>query len=136
MRKVILLMSGLGLLFSAAPGQAQQVPASDKPSAAAAGADTRTTETPPQQSPLAQALIGLPIYSSDEQKVGQVNSVDVDADGRITSVQAEIEGFLGLGSSSVRIAADQFKQDGDRIVLSKTADQVRGVPGESYKPWN
>ena len=134
MRKVILLASGLGLLFSAAPGFAQQAPGSTKPPPAAASNGAKTTET--GQSPLAQALVGLPIYSSDEQKVGQVNSVDVDSDGRIKSVQAEIEGFLGLGSSSVRITADQFKQDGDRVVLSKTADQVRGVPGQSYEPWH
>ena len=81
-----------------------------------------------------QVLVGLPIYSSDAQKVGQVTSIDLSADGRITTVQAEIEGFLGLGSSSVRITSDQFEQKGDRIVLTKTADQVRGVPSASYQP--
>ena len=30
-------------------------------------------------------------------------------------MQAEIEGFLGLGASSVRITSDQFEQKGDRI---------------------
>jgi sporulation protein YlmC with PRC-barrel domain len=86
------------------------------------------------QPQLAQALVGLPIYSSDAQKVGQVTSIDVAADGRISAVQAEIEGFLGLGANSVRITSDQFEQKGDRIVLTKTADQVRGVPSESYRP--
>jgi sporulation protein YlmC with PRC-barrel domain len=85
---------------------------------------------------LAQPLVGLPIYSSDAQKVGQVTSIDVAADGRINAVQAEIEGFLGLGSSSVRITSDQFEQKGDRIVLPKTADQVRGVPDKSYKSFD
>lgn len=80
-----------------------------------------------------QVLVGLPIYSSDAEKVGQVTSIDLSADGTITTVQAEIEGFLGLGASSVRITSDQFEQKGDRIVLTKTADQVRGVPA-SYQP--
>jgi sporulation protein YlmC with PRC-barrel domain len=84
--------------------------------------------------PLAQALVGTPIYSSDAQKVGQIAAIDVGADGRINAVQAEIDGFLGLGSASVRITSDQFEQKGDRIVLAKTADQVRGVPSESYRP--
>jgi PRC-barrel domain len=134
MRKVILLATGLGLLFGAASAFAQQAPGGAKQPPAASGSGAKPAET--QQSPPAQALVGLPIYSSDEQKVGQVNSVDVGPDGRLKSVQAEIEGFLGLGSSSVRITADQFKQDADRIVLSKTADQVRGLPGQSYKPWH
>ncbi len=84
--------------------------------------------------PLAQALVGLPVYSSDDQKIGQVTSVDVGEDGRMNGVQAEIEGFLGLGTSSVRFTSDQFEQKGDRIVLSKTADQVRGVPAPGYRP--
>ena len=92
---------------------------------------SHTVATQPQ---LAEALVGLPIYSSDAQKVGQVTSIDVSADGTINTVQAEIEGFLGLGSSSLRITSDQFEQKGDRIVLTKTADQVRGVPSASYQP--
>jgi sporulation protein YlmC with PRC-barrel domain len=84
--------------------------------------------------PLAEALVGLPIYSSDAEKIGQVTSIDVGADGRINALQAEIEGFLGLGSSSVRITSDQFEQKGDRIVLTKAAEQMRGVPSESYHP--
>jgi PRC-barrel domain len=136
MWKVIPLATGLALLVGAVPGVAQQAPGSAGEPPAAASKGVPTTATPPRQSPLVQVLIGLPIYSSDEQKVGQVNSADVSPDGRITAIQAEIEGFLGLGASSVRITSDQFKQDGDRIVLSKTADQVRAVPGESYKPWH
>jgi sporulation protein YlmC with PRC-barrel domain len=93
---------------------------------------SHTAATQPQLAH--EVLVGLPIYSSDAQKVGQVTSIDLTADGRITTVQAEIEGFLGLGSSSVRITSDQFEQKGDRIVLTKTADQVRGVPSASYQP--
>jgi sporulation protein YlmC with PRC-barrel domain len=96
--------------------------------------DTNASHAAAPQPPLAQALVGLPVYSSDAQKVGQVTSIDVAADGRINAVQAEIDGFLGLGSSSVRITSDQFEQKGNRIVLTKTADQVRGVPSPSYQP--
>src|ERR1700682_2168632 len=98
--------------------------------------DTNASHAAAPQPPLAQALVGLPVYSSDAQKVGQVTSIDVGADGRITAVQAEIEGFLGLGSSPVRITSDQFQEKGGRIVLAKTADQVRGVPDKSYKSFD
>jgi len=92
---------------------------------------SRPTATQP---PLAQALVGVPVYSSDAQKVGQITAIDVGKDGRINSVQAEIEGFLGLGTNSVRLSSDQFQEKGDRIVLSKTAEQVRGVPSPNYQP--
>ena len=100
----------------------------------AAKPDANANHATAPQPPLAQALVGMPIYSSDAEKVGQVTAIDVGADGRMNAMQAEIEGFLGLGSSSVRITSDQFEQKGDRIVLAKTADQVRGVPSESYHP--
>jgi len=83
-----------------------------------------------QQSP----LIGLPIYSSDEQKVGKVASVDVGSGGKVTGIKAEIKGFLGMSSGTVAISADEIKQESDRIVISKTADQVRGIPGANYAP--
>jgi sporulation protein YlmC with PRC-barrel domain len=83
-----------------------------------------------QQSP----LVGLPIYSSDKQKVGEVTSVDVDAGGKVTGLKAEIKGFLGMSSGTVGMSADEFKQEKDRIVISKTADQVRGIPGADYAP--
>jgi len=83
-----------------------------------------------QQSP----LIGLPIYSSDKQKVGKVADVDVGAGGKVTGLKAEIEGFLGMSSGTVGMTADEFKQESDRIVISKTADQVRGLAPPDYAP--
>ncbi len=84
----------------------------------------------PTKPPLAQALIGLPVYSSDDQKVGQVTSIDVGEDGGISGLQAEISGFLGLGTSSVRLLSDEFEEKGDHVVLRKTAEQVR----QGYEP--
>ncbi len=83
-----------------------------------------------QQNP----LIGLPIYSSDKQKVGKVTSADVGAGGKVTGIKAEIEGFLGMSSGTVGMSADEFKQEKDRIVISKTADQVRGFTPPNYAP--
>ena len=36
----------------------------------------------------------------------------------------------------MRITSDQFQFKGDRIVLTKTAGEVRGVPDESYKSFD
>lgn len=125
MWKRVLVTGTLGFLLSSAPAFAQQVPDKQPPATASA-----------RQGLAAQMLAGLPVYSSDNQKVGQVKSIDVDANGAIKSIEAEIEGFLGLGTSSVRFASDQFQHKEDRIVLSNTAGQVRGVPDESYKSFD
>ncbi len=88
----------------------------------------------PNPTEAATLLVGSPVYSSDAQEVGQVTGVDMGDDGKITGLQAEITGFLGLGSSSLHLGSNEFKQNGNQIVLSKTADQVRGLPAESYHP--
>ena len=36
----------------------------------------------------------------------------------------------------MRLTPDQFKHTGDRVVLSQTAAQVRGVPDASYKSFD
>jgi sporulation protein YlmC with PRC-barrel domain len=95
-----------------------------------------TKEIPKQQSNEAKKIEGLPIYSSDGKEVGRVASVDVGANGSIKSVRAEIEGFLGLGTGMVTILSDQFKHEGDRLVLSQTADAVRGMPGAAHQSFD
>jgi hypothetical protein len=81
-----------------------------------------------QQPPAGQAetaVIGLPVYSSDGQKLGEVTDVGT-SDGK-RAVRAEMGEFLGLGPSSVVIGADAFQQKADRIELSMTADEVRAA---------
>lgn len=90
----------------------------------------------PNPTESATTLVGLPVYSSDAQEVGRVTAIDMSADGRITGLQAEISGFLGLGSSSVQLGFSDFQHKGDRIVLSKTADQVCGIPSGTYQPFD
>ena len=76
-----------------------------------------------KQPPAAQpevTLVGLPVYSSDGQKLGAVTEV-----GAQRAVRAEIGGFLGLGSSAVVIPANMFEHKGDRIEVLMTADEVK-----------
>src|SRR5688572_1405188 len=68
-------------------------------------------------------LVGLPVYSSDGQKLGEVTQVG-NSDGQV-AVRAELGETLGIGSRSVVIPAEVYKQKGDRIELSMTAEQVR-----------
>jgi hypothetical protein len=107
--------------------------------AAFVGADVgvaQPVETPKQQPNEAKTIEGLPIYSSDGEEVGRVATVDAGADGSIKAVRAEIEGFLGLGTGMVTILSDQFEHKDDRIVLSQTADEVRGMPGASHQSFD
>ena len=88
----------VGLALAASPVAAQQTP-------------------PAENQPEVQAdatLVGLPIYSSDGQRLGQ-----------IADVRAEMEESLGIGPRTVIMFADALQQKNDRIELSMTAAEVK-----------
>jgi sporulation protein YlmC with PRC-barrel domain len=43
-------------------------------------------------------LIGLAVFSSDGNKVGMVDSIDAQPDGKITAIHIKTGGFLGFGA--------------------------------------
>ena len=76
----------------------------------------------------ARQWVGKTVYSSDAKNVGEIEAVQRNPAGRVTEVHADIGGFLGIGETRVRVMADQFKVEGDRIVLNMTADQAKTLP--------
>lgn len=83
---------------------------------------TQPTETQPGTRADA-ALVGLPVYSSDGQRLGQI--AEVGSSSGQPAVRAEMEESLGIGTRSVIIVADLFQQRHDRIELSMTAAEVK-----------
>lgn len=103
MLRPLLIAGALGLALATGPALAQQ----DKPPAA---------QAEPQ-------LVGLPIYSSDGEKLGEVTQVGMS--GGQPAVQAEMSADLGIGAKNVIIDAGLFEQKPDRIELSMTAAEVK-----------
>jgi PRC-barrel domain len=87
-----------------------------------------TEQNQPQQSqpPAAQpeaTLVGLPVYSSDGEKLGEVTHVGTA--GGQQAVRAEMGTFLGMGTSPVIIPAEMFEHKADRLQVQMTAAEVR-----------
>jgi hypothetical protein len=68
-------------------------------------------------------LVGLPVYSSDGQKLGEVT--EEGRYGGKATVRADMGTFFGSGPNIVLIDADVFKKNADRIELTMTAAEVR-----------
>lgn len=83
-----------------------------------------TPDQPPAQQ-VDPGLVGLPVYSSDGQKLGQVAEVGM-SQGQ-PAVRAELGEFLGLGATSVIIDAKLFEKKADRIEVAMTADEVKNT---------
>lgn len=65
------------------------------------------------------ALVGMPVYSSDNKNLGQVVEVVKGADDKVRSIQVDIGRILGLGTKVVTIPADKLKRlPGIKVLLS------------------
>jgi hypothetical protein len=71
----------------------------------------------------ATSAVGLPIYTSDGEHLGEV--VQIISFGDKPALRAEIGNFLGIGTTTAVIPANMFHRKPDRIELSMTAAEVR-----------
>lgn len=76
----------------------------------------------------AKALKNSAVWTSDQKNVGEVADIKRDSSGRVTELHADIGGFLGFGETRVRVMPDEFKVENDRVVLSRTEEQVESLP--------
>jgi hypothetical protein len=89
-----------------------------------------SVQPPPTQQQAARPqpnLAGVPIYSADGMKLGEVTGARMGLDGKIQLIQADIGSQLGLGTTSVIITPDELEWRGDGMQLRMGAEQVRAV---------
>jgi hypothetical protein len=76
----------------------------------------------------ATALKNKVVWSSDQKNIGEIAEVVRDGTGRVTELHANIGGFLGFGETRVRVMPDEVKFMPDRVVLTRSEDQVSALP--------
>jgi hypothetical protein len=127
MIRPILAAGSIALALAATPVLAQQSPTPPQGPAPQSPAPAPTPETPapgkPQVQQLDPAMVGLAVYSSDGQKIGEV--AEIGMAGGAPAIRAEMGEFLGLGATSVVIHADAFERKADRVEVSMTANEIK-----------
>ena len=72
------------------------------------------------------------VHNTSGQKIGDLNDIVFDKDGKIAALVVGVGGFLGLGEKNVAVDWDQVKQHGaispDRIVLGLSEQDLRNAP--------
>ena len=115
---------GAGAAGSAATGTAARGPAT----AALAPATSATQGATATGGFNAGRLRGMDLYSSDNQKLGDVDRVIQTTDGKALLLVG-FGGFLGMGERKVAIPVEQVMTRGDRLVVSGlTNDQLKALP--------
>lgn len=83
-------------------------------------------------------FVGRNVHTKDGQKVGDVNNLVFDAQGRIDLIVIGVGGFLGLGQKEVAVPFENVtferKENRDVLVVDTTKEQLQAAP--AYKTLN
>lgn len=129
----VLGLSALAAAAQQAPAPAEKAPA--PPAEAAPGPETspapapqKRRAAPPSETPAGHEMLGLSVFSSDGNRVGDVRAVNLGPDGRIAALHVRTGGFLGFGARIVAIPEGKFARSGQDVRLTFTAAEVSSLP--------
>ena len=120
---------------------------SSPPAAAAPHNSAPTAAAPHAAAPATQAtrhmrddqlraskLIGSAVYDPSEQKIGTIDELVLNPDGKVADVVLGVGGFLGAGEKHVAVAmADLKRGKNDHFVLNTTKDALKQMANFDLK---
>ncbi|MFN3400322.1 MAG: PRC-barrel domain-containing protein [Ferrovibrio sp.] len=82
----------------------------------------------------AKELLGTDIKNAQNETVGEVQAVQLDAAGKVRNLIVGVGGFLGLGERAVAVqpGAVMMADNGDTIRTTLTKDQLKAMPEYQY----
>jgi sporulation protein YlmC with PRC-barrel domain len=110
------------LMTASAMAQTNSTGTQTQGATAQAGAGQVMTQMPANLMRGSQ-LMGIDVYGSDNQKIGDVDEVLVDRQGKIHGLVVGVGGFLGIGEKSVAIPFDQIQWMTSREVQAASGNQ-------------
>jgi sporulation protein YlmC with PRC-barrel domain len=114
----------------AAPALAQTSSGTAAPSAAASSGKFLSEEKPNQWR--ASKLVGVDVYGPNKEKVGDINEVLIDRNGKAEAIVIGVGGFLGIGEKDVAVPFDQVRwSDNPNDVRSTASTGGAGGAGSA-----
>ena len=116
---------------------AAAAPHSSAPAAAAPNAAvpaTQATRHMRDDQMRASKLIGSAVYDPSDQKIGTIDELVLNPDGKVADVVLGVGGFLGAGEKHVAVAMAEVKRGkNDHFVLSTTKDALKQMENFDLK---
>jgi len=84
----------------------------------------------------ASKLMGLDVYNEANEKLGDVNELILDKNGKVNAVVIGVGGFLGMGEHDIAVSMDKLKFMEEPVRTSSTAPaattrDTAGAPRET-----
>ena len=107
------------------PAYAQTAQPADRaaPTATTAGSNTKMMLKGNWR---ASKLMGLDVYNEANEKLGDINELILDKNGKVNAVVIGVGGFLGMGEHDIAISMDKIKFVEEPVRTSSTAPATTG----------
>jgi sporulation protein YlmC with PRC-barrel domain len=69
----------------------------------------------------ASKLIGLNVYNEANEKLGDINELILDKNGKVNAVVIGVGGFLGMGEHDIAVSMDKLKFVDEAVRTSSTS---------------
>ena len=69
----------------------------------------------------ASKLMGLDVYNEANEKLGDINELILDKNGKVNAVVIGVGGFLGMGEHDIAVTMDKLKFVEEPVRTSSTA---------------
>jgi putative membrane protein len=115
----------------------EAAPAAPPPTAASSAEDkAQFGTTVPADAFSISTYYNEDVYDTKDNKIGDVNDILLDKDGRVSTVIIGVGGFLGVGEKDVAVPFNALKvaeKNGDRyLVMNTSKEALEKAPGYTF----
>jgi sporulation protein YlmC with PRC-barrel domain len=84
----------------------------------------------------ASKMIGSAVYDVQNRKIGSVDDVILNKNGKVDAVVIDVGSFLGMGGKDVAVLPSDIKTDNNRLTLDRTKEQLQQMASYDLKNAN
>lgn len=84
----------------------------------------------------ASKLMGLNVYNEANEKLGDINELILDKDGKVNAVVIGVGGFLGMGEHDIAVTIDKLKFVEEPVRTSSATTTRETTTGTATAPAN
>ena len=115
----------IALLSTAIGSYAQQAQPADRAATAATNPVTSSEKMMVKNDWRVSKLMGLHVYNEANEKLGDINELLLDKNGKVNAVVIGVGGFLGMGEHDIAVTMDKLKFIEEPVRTSSTTTTTR-----------
>ena len=124
--KKLITIALLGTAIASGAAYAQTAQPADRTAPAATAAPATASDKMMLKGKWrASKLMGLDVYNEANEKLGDINELIVDKDGKVNAVVIGVGGFLGMGEHDIAVTMDKLKFVEEPVRTSTTTTTTR-----------